>query len=243
MREQYLPQPTSAKWTVGSPGNTGDLIRLAQKLGAQTALMDKAWGGPVMITTEGQTLFVLAERSLPFGIIVDSNGERFMNESASYIDCWRAQYERHRKVSAIPSQLAEKIGIDVRGLDTTIKRFNEMALKGKDEDFRRGESAYDRYYNDPRVKPNTNLGPINRPPYYATAIYPGDLGTLGGLLTDEYGRVLNKDGQPIKGLYAAGNASASIFGGTYPGPGSTLGPACTFAYITMKHLVKELKSA
>ncbi|MDW8043296.1 MAG: FAD-binding protein [Nitrososphaerota archaeon] len=281
MRERYLPKPTDARWTVGSPGNTGEMIEVAQRHGAQVALMDKAWGGPVMITPKGETSFVLAERSLPFGLIVDSSGERFMNESASYVDCWRAQYERHRKVSAIPAwliidsrhrsyylfgtlppgrtpesatgpgflmrtrtlrELAEKTGVDPQGLESTVRRFNAMARAGRDEDFGRGDSAYDRYYSDPRVKPNPNLGPIERPPFYATAIYPGDLGTLGGLLTDEFGRVLHVDGHPIEGLYAAGNASASPFGGTYPGPGSTLGPACTFAYIAMRHLVEKLKS-
>ncbi|MCS7117289.1 MAG: FAD-binding protein [Thaumarchaeota archaeon] len=282
MRERYLPRPTDARWTVGSPGNTGDLIEVAQRHGAQVALMDKAWGGPVMITPKGETSFVLAERSLPFGIIVDSSGERFMNESASYVDCWRAQYERHKKVSAIPAwliidsrhrsyylfgtlppgrtpesatgpgflmrantlrELGERTGVDPTGLEATVRRFNAMARSGKDEDFGRGDSAYDRYYSDPKVKPNPNLGPIEKPPYYATAIYPGDLGTSGGLLTDEHGRVLHVDGHPIEGLYAAGNASASPFGGTYPGPGSTLGPACTFAYIAMRHLVDRLKSS
>ena len=134
-----------------------------------------------------------------------------------------------------------RIGIDPDGLERTVVRFNRMAQQGKDEDFHRGESAYDRFYSDPRVKPNPNLGPLERPPFYATAIYPGELGTLGGLLTDEWGQVLHENGEPIPGLYATGNTSASVFGGTYPGPGSTLGPACTFAYIAMQHIVQNMQ--
>lgn len=274
MRERYLPKPTSTQWAVGAPGDTGDAIAAAQALGAATALMDKAWGGPVTIAPNGSTLFLLWERSYPFGIIVDSRGQRFMNESASYVDCWRWQYERHREVPAIPAwliidakhrryypfgtlpplvtpsratgpnflvragslrELAERIGVDGEGLERTVARFNAMARAGRDEDFGRGESAYDRYYGDPRVKPNPNLGPLDRPPYYATAIYPGELGTLGGLLTDEWARVVREDGSVIEGLYATGNCSASVFGGTYPGPGSTLGPACTFGYVAGLH--------
>ncbi|MDW7978111.1 MAG: FAD-binding protein, partial [Candidatus Caldarchaeum sp.] len=254
MREKHLPNPSSTEWTVGAPGNTGDAIRAAVKIGAKVALMDKAWGGPVAITPDGKTSFILAERSLPFGIIVDAHGERFMNESASYVDCWHSIYRHHRKTSAaIPSwlvidnkhrsrylfgmlmpgrtpekatgpkylvrantleELAGKVGVDGKGLVKTVERFNEMARKGKDEDFRRGDSVYDRFYSDPRVKPNPNLGPLDKPPYYATAIYPGDLGTCGGLLTDENAQVIHVDGHPIKGLYAAGNTTASIFGGT-----------------------------
>ncbi len=274
MRERYLPKPTSTEWAVGAPGDTGDAIAAAEAVGAATALMDKAWGGPVAIAPNGSALFLLWERSFPFGIIVDSNGERFMNESASYVDCWRWQYERHRTVPAIPAwlvidskhrrfypfgtlpplltparatgprflvranglgELSEKIGLDGEGLERTVARFNAMAASGRDEDFGRGASAYDRYYGDPRVKPNPNLGPLDRPPFYATAIYPGELGTLGGLLTDEWARVLREDGSVIEGLYATGNCSASVFGGTYPGPGSTLGPACTFGYIAGLH--------
>ena len=70
-------------------------------------------------------------------------------------------------------------------------------------------------------------------------MWPGDLGTKGGLLTDEHARVLREDGTPIPGLYAAGNTTASVMGRTYPGPGSTIGPATTFAYIAMRHLARR----
>lgn len=131
--------------------------------------------------------------------------------------------------------LASTIGVDPRGLCETVVRFNEMAASGKDLDFARGASAYDRYYGDPTVEPNPCLGPIEKPPFYAVTVFPGDLGTKGGLVTDEHARVLREDDSPIDGLYAIGNTSASMMGNTYPGPGSTLGPAMTFGYVAALH--------
>ena len=131
--------------------------------------------------------------------------------------------------------LAERIGVDPRGLCETVARFNEFAREGKDLDFHRGESHYDRHYGDPTVKPSPCLGAIEKPPFYAVAMIPGDIGTKGGLVTDEHARVLREDGSHIEGLYAIGNASASVMGDTYPGPGSTLGPAMTFGYVAALH--------
>lgn len=128
-------------------------------------------------------------------------------------------------------ELAEKMGVDKKIFHETIDRFNEFAREGVDRDFERGRTSYDRYYGDPLVKPNPNLGPIERGPFRALKIYPGDLGTKGGLVTDEWARVLRKDGSVIEGLYAAGNNTASVMGHTYPGPGSTIAPACIFGYL------------
>ena len=127
--------------------------------------------------------------------------------------------------------LGAAIGIDPGWLGETVARFNEFAAKGRDEEFRRGDSAYDRYYGDPRCRPNPNLAPLTSAPFYAVKIVPGDLGTKGGLRTDERARVLREDGSPIPGLYAAGNASASVMGHSYAGAGATIGPAMTFGYI------------
>jgi 3-oxosteroid 1-dehydrogenase len=129
------------------------------------------------------------------------------------------------------AELAGQIGVDAQGLDKTVARFGEFALAGSDEDFHRGNSAYDRYYGDPRRRPNPNLAPLDRPPFYAARIVPGDLGTKGGLVTDERARVLRADSSPIPGLYAAGNASAAVMGHSYAGAGATIGPAMTFGYI------------
>ena len=129
------------------------------------------------------------------------------------------------------AELAGRVGLDPAALAATITRFNQFATTGKDEDFHRGDSAYDRYYGDPRQRPNPNLAPLARPPFYAFKIVPGDLGTKGGLRTDERARVLRADGSPIPGLYAAGNTSAAVMGHSYAGAGATIGPAMTFGYI------------
>lgn len=128
-------------------------------------------------------------------------------------------------------ELAAGIGVEVEGLTATVHRFNEFAARGRDDDFGRGDSAYDRYYGDPRNRPNPCLGPVRKPPFYAFQVVPGDLGTKGGLRTDERARVLREDETPIPGLYAAGNTSAAVMGRSYAGAGATLGPAMTFGYL------------
>ena len=134
--------------------------------------------------------------------------------------------------------LAEKMDIDAEGLKETIASFNHHAKNGEDPEFDRGKSAYDRYYGDPKVSPNPCLAPIAKPPFYAMRMEPGDFGTQGGLVTNTHGQVLSDDDTPIAGLYACGNCSAAILP-TYPGPGSTLGPAMTFAYLAAKHMTSE----
>ncbi|MFF3376083.1 3-oxosteroid 1-dehydrogenase [Streptomyces sp. NPDC002680] len=127
--------------------------------------------------------------------------------------------------------LATAIGVPAAALRTTVSRFNSLALNGDDTDFGRGDSAYDHYYTDPAVLPNSCLAPLWLPPYYVFRIVPGDLGTKGGLRTDARARVLRADGTVIPGLYAAGNASAAVMGHSYAGAGSTIGPAMTFGYV------------
>ena len=129
-------------------------------------------------------------------------------------------------------QLAAKTQIDADTLQEGITRFNAQAVSGVDSDFNRGDSLSDRYYGDPNVKPNPCLGPIVTPPFYALQVWPGDLGTKGGLVTDSGARVLDSEGQPIGGLYAAGNCAASIMGKTYPGAGGTIAPALTFGFLS-----------
>ncbi len=135
--------------------------------------------------------------------------------------------------------LAGRIRVDAEALETTVKRFNGFCRAGVDNDFARGNSAYDRYYGDPSVHPNPNLGTIEKGPFAAVQVVPGDLGTKGGLLSDEHARVLREDGSVIEGLYVSGNNSASVMGHTYPGPGSTLGPAAVFGFIAAKHIASN----
>ena len=128
-------------------------------------------------------------------------------------------------------ELAAKIGVPADALRATVERFNGFVRAGRDADFGRGDSGYDRYYGDPTVKPNPCLAPIDQAPFYAITMVPGDLGTKGGLRTDVRARVLRADGSVIDGLYAAGNVSATVMGHTYAGPGATIGPAITFGYL------------
>ncbi len=141
------------------------------------------------------------------------------------------------KKSGTLAGLAEKIGVDPRGLEAAIERFNEQAKAGVDSDFHRGESRYDRYYSDDKIRPNSCLAPIVEAPFYAIEVFPGDLGTKGGLVTDEHARVLDAKGAPVLGLYATGNCSASVMGPSYPGAGGTIGPAMTFGYLAARHAV------
>ncbi|MEQ6357286.1 FAD-binding protein [Lysinibacillus sp. M3] len=135
-------------------------------------------------------------------------------------------------------ELAEQMNVPAENLVETVERFNTFARNGRDEDFLRGDSAYDNYYGDPTLK-NPNLAELTNAPFYALALYPGDIGTKGGLVVDEHARVLKADGTAIEGLYASGNCSASIMGETYPGPGATLGPGMTLSYIATTHMAKE----
>ncbi|WP_226550634.1 FAD-dependent oxidoreductase [Celeribacter naphthalenivorans] len=132
--------------------------------------------------------------------------------------------------------LAEQIGADPAQMERTVAEFNTHAVKGEDPEFGKGSTAYNRSLGDPDHKPNPCVAPVKKGPFYAVRLYVGDLGTFAGMKTNEYSQVLNEDGTPIGGLYAAGNDAASIMGGNYPGGGITLGPALTFGYIAARHM-------
>jgi succinate dehydrogenase/fumarate reductase flavoprotein subunit len=135
--------------------------------------------------------------------------------------------------------LAAKLSIDAAALRDTVARYNSLAASGVDTDFGKGTAELDRFNGDPGHTPNPCMAPIERPPYYALAVWPADLGRSTGLATDADGRVLDGKGAPIPGLYACGSDMASIFMGTYPGPGTTLGPALTFGYRIAMHAARS----
>ena len=281
MRKKYLPSPTEADWTCANPGNTGEVIEKGQALGAATGFMDGAWWGPVTVVPgEARARMLVVEKGLPGSMMVNSKGERFLNESAPYDDickdsynrnsddavtvpCWFVFHDPFRKkypvgpfypgmpISKALKQsgyiresdtiegLAEQIGVDPTNLAKSVEKMNGYAKSGKDTEFARGDSAYDRYYGDSTVEPNPCIGPIDTAPYYAIEIYPGDLGTRGGLEVDADARVLKESGEVIEGLFAVGNCSAAVMGPTYPGAGGTIGPAMTFGFVVAEHLFKE----
>ncbi|MCC2675278.1 MAG: fumarate reductase/succinate dehydrogenase flavoprotein domain protein, partial [Ramlibacter sp.] len=131
--------------------------------------------------------------------------------------------------------LAARLGMDAGVLSATVGRMNAMARTGVDADFHRGTTAYQRNLGDPAVAPNPTLGPIERAPFYAVRLRPGDIGASAGLVTDANAQVLRGD-TPIPGLFAAGNDMQSIMGSAYPGPGINLGPAVVFAYAAVQAL-------
>jgi 3-oxosteroid 1-dehydrogenase len=135
-------------------------------------------------------------------------------------------------------ELAEKTGIHQDNLLKTITDFNGYAETGKDLEHGRGDSAYDRYYGKEDCKPNPCLAALAKPPFYAMRCEPGDFGTAGGFVINKHGQCVDADDKPIAGLYAAGNCTSAVLP-TYPGPGSTLGPAMAFAYAAAKHIAQK----
>lgn len=139
--------------------------------------------------------------------------------------------------------LAGRIGVDAAQLKRTVAEHNGYAATGVDEAFGRGSSPMNRFNGDPANKPNPCMRPIARAPFYAVAVRPVDLASSAGLRGDPDGRVLDADGRPIDGLYACGNDMTSIFRGTYPGPGTTLGPAIVFGWRVAKHAARPVEAA
>lgn len=137
------------------------------------------------------------------------------------------------------AELARNAGIDPAQLERTVSEFNDNARWGVDAEFGKGEKIYERFQGDATHGPNPCVGPLEHGPYYAVRMLPGDIGTFGGLKTDELGRVLKDNDRPVIGLHAVGNDMASIFGGAYPGGGATLGPAMTFGFIIGNYLASK----
>jgi len=136
------------------------------------------------------------------------------------------------------SELARATGIDAAALEATVSEYNRHAAQGEDPAYRKGGTAYNRFYGDPDIGPNPCVAPLAAPPYYAVEVVVGDLGTYDGIVTNGNAQVLDENKRPIAGLYAAGNDALSIMGGNYPGPGITLGPAMTFGWIAGRHLAR-----
>lgn len=143
---------------------------------------------------------------------------------------WLANGYLHRGRTL--AALAQACGIDAANLQATVQRYNAMAQAGRDEDFAKGETPYNRVQGDAAAgHANACMAPLQRGPFYAVRVVPGSLGTFAGLKADAHARVLDAMGRPIPGLYAAGNDMNSLMGGRYPSGGITLGPAMTFGYL------------
>jgi 3-oxosteroid 1-dehydrogenase len=279
MRQQYGgDQPNRARWSIANPGDTGEVLQLAMRHGAKTDLMDEAWWLPSPRTGRfGQSTLDQA-RQRPRTIYVDAAGQRFVNESNSYMEVGKAMYARDSTSRAVPcwlifddryrkryahqrsspgrfprkllesgmlkqawtlGDLAHMCGIDSSGLSETVERFNQNAAQGTDPDYGRGESAYNLALGDPNHRVHPCLGPIDEPPYYAVQVVPGDIGTCGGLVTNEHAQVVDQDERPMGGLYATGNGTATVMGRHYLGPGASIANTMVFGYVAARHATRE----
>jgi len=179
-------------------------------------------------------------QNLPCWLVFDQNyAEKYGFRVASGVDgdgvaSWVTRGESL-------AELAGKLDVDAANLEATIERWNTLCAAGSDPDFGRGDSAFDCWWGDPYRKGqrDATLGPLEKGPYYAVEIKSGCLGTKGGPKVDKHGRVVNVDGEAIRGLYAAGNVMGSPFGMTYGGPGGTLGPAMVYGYLSAVHAVSR----
>jgi len=176
-------------------------------------------------------------RAIPAWVIMDARNRKFYPWGAASPGTIPKEWlsSGYMKTAATLGELAEICRIDPSGLARTVERFNGFCRTGVDEDFNRGGRAFDRAHGDATVKPNPNLGPIEQGPFYAVAMVPGDVGTAGGVVTDEFARVLRSDGGVIEGLYATGNCTASVVGRCYPAAGASIGASFVFGYIAAHH--------
>jgi 3-oxosteroid 1-dehydrogenase len=133
------------------------------------------------------------------------------------------------------TEVAGQIEVPADELEKTVQRFNRFAALGLDPDFGRGQSAYNDCLGDPGYRPNAAIGPLNRAPYYAVQVHPSDVGTCGGVITNEYAQVLDQQDQVIDGLYATGNTTATVMGRTYPGAGASIANTMVFGYVAARH--------
>ena len=268
-------QPAAQRATGAPPGNTGDGLRIARRLGAATDNLAEGWWMP-MLALPGEELdgrpyyrSLIRERAVPRQIMVNAAGRRFTDEASPYNDVGKAmhraddrgcpndpaylifdgQFASRYPLPGIspgdvpgwvpragsPAALARLIGVDPGGLQETVARWNKACADGADPDFGRGGNPYDRYGGDPWAPGAPNLGPLSEPPFYAVRVLAGTIGTKGGPVTDASGAVLTEAGDPIPGLYAAGNAAAFWTGDAYPAPGATLGTGMTMGYLAGQH--------
>ena len=174
--------------------------------------------------------------NLPYWLIID---QRYKDKYPTFTSPPGGPIPPYMIQADTLEELAEKAGIDPQGLAATVARFNQMVRNGHDDDFNRGDNSYDNFYmwGDPAFDPPyRTLGLIDQGPFYAVKMESGALGTCGGPKTNGEAQVLDWSGNPIPGLYAAGNAMAAVLGEAYGGAGGTLGPGMTFGYIAGKHL-------
>jgi len=174
--------------------------------------------------------------AIPSWVVVDARGVKAKGIAGARGGKIRKWLEMgYLKTGNTIEELATAMEADPATLRSTVDRFNQMVASGRDTDFGRGDSAYNRYLGDKYHQPSPTLDTIEEGPFYAAPVVPGDVSTYGGVVTDECARVLREDGSVIEGLYATGVSTASAFGRCYPGAGASIGPAFTWGYVAAKH--------
>ncbi|MBL4621143.1 MAG: FAD-binding protein [Immundisolibacteraceae bacterium] len=226
----------------------------------QFAVLERSTPGAIIVNGAGQRF---VNEAAPYADVVNAMHQGHNASDISHVPSWiildrnnRNSYFLGTTAPAMPlpgklfrnedffkakslSALAQKIGIPADALEATVSKFNGYAEDGVDADFHRGESAYDQLFGDTHFK-NSGLAPLTKAPFYAIKIVPGDIGTRGGLVTNEFAQVIREDNSVIEGLWATGNSMASVMGHSYPGPGATIGPAMTFGYIAAQNAAGQI---
>lgn len=280
MLDRYIPG-TSSDWSLTAPGDTGEMIEEAMRIGAAVAQMETRVGNPMAFppSKDKAPVVVHGDLAKPHSILVDQSARRYLCEAASYVAICQDMLARHREIPAIPSwlimdsryldtymlagsmpgrkkpkawteqgflrsgdtlaELASACDLPAEALQATVERFNGFARSGRDEDFQRGDHVYGRWLGDSLDEASPTLGTVEQGPFYAIQVYPGDVSTYGGLVTDEHARVLREDGTAIAGLYATGTSTASVMGRGCPGAGASIGPSLTWAYVAARHTVGD----
>jgi 3-oxosteroid 1-dehydrogenase len=195
-------------------------------------------GGSYMLFCQGQLERHKTVPAVPSWLIMDSQYMRYymlcetMPGSKKPQIWWDSKFLR---TGATIEELAAACNLPAEALKAATEKFNRFARAGKDEEFGRGDSAYDRFLGDYTHKPNDTLGTVEKGPFYAVEIVPGDVGTYGGVVCDSNARVMKPDRTVIEGLYATGTTTAGVMGRAYPGAGCSIGPSFTWGFVAAKH--------
>lgn len=240
--EEMVGYPTTIP-----PGSENDFIKpgVQRITGAPHALLvDQSGirymneGGSYMAYCKGMLERNKVVPAVPSWAVVDSQYlERYQLAGKSakprLFDQWHAA--GYLKRGETLEELAADMKVDPATLRNTVDRFNGFVANGRDEDFKRGERAYDRWCGEFVTEPQRTLGTLEKGPFYAIPVYPGDVSTFGGVVTDECARVLKEDGSVVEGLYATGVSTASMMGRIYPGAGASIGPGFVWGWVAARH--------
>jgi 3-oxosteroid 1-dehydrogenase len=174
--------------------------------------------------------------NFPCWIVIDSQAR----EKYAFVSIMPGQDwpENFGVVADTIEDLAAKAVIDAQGLAETVARFNANAEKGVDPDFGRGEQPWGVWMTgDKEHRPNPNLGPIVKPPFYAVKL--SRMGATGipaaGLKIDGNANVVGWDERPLPGLYAAGNSAARMETGAVMQSGVSNARGMTYGWLAARH--------